>query len=603
MSEPLSPEVRRAMSPLPPRIALFCVLGFALAERGWGDGLALAIFFGALFLVLAGVQLALSRGAPDGARRYGMAVVFTLAGLVCGTALYAVSTQLRVSEQTENAGYALMASLALFLVNTFILLAIELTGAPMREAGYVDMRRVKQAAVAAATLAFAIVGLGLLNVAANKKDARWDLSLTTRTKPSEATTLMASAGGDPVEVFLFFERGSPVLTQMADYFDALSAAGATVEVLDQALDAELAKELKVSRNGTVAVRRGERSETWYVGTDRDAARRKLAQLDGEMRKRLSKLARDPQTVYLTTGHGERGERAAKPGERPAASRLVKMLKAANAKVERLGIADGLGNEVPKDAAAVIIHGPTSPFLEGEVAALQAYVQSGGAVMLLLDPGADHGLDALLAKLGVSFDGAPLVNDKEFVRRTQTAADYEFLYAASFASHKSVKALNDARGRAALLFLRSGSLSRAKGDAGSKPKVTFVARSRKDTWADTDGDRKPDAAEKREVKNFAAAVELPTAGEEARALVVADSDVLSDGLIVADANAAFAYQGALWLLRDDELGGAFESDEDAPIVHTNDEDALWFYGSSVVAPGLVLLVGLALVRRRRKRGAR
>jgi hypothetical protein len=513
-----------------------------------------------------------------------------------------VSVRLEEADKSELAGYALIASLVLFVVHAFILLAIEMTGAPMRAAGFVEMRRVRQAAAAAATLAFAIVGLGLLNVAAYKKDTRWDLSLSTRTKPSEATALLAGAGDKPLEIYLFFERGSPVLTQMGDYFDALAQQGATVEILDQALDAELAKDLKVSRNGTVAVRRGERSETWYVGTDRDAARRKLSKIDDEVRKRLSKLTRDAQTVYFTVGHGERGDRAAKSGERAAASQLAKLLKAANAKVKKLGVAEGLGNEVPKDAAAVVVNGPTSAFLPGEVEALRSYVDSGGSLLLLLDPGVDSGLEPLLKTLGVTYDDAPLVNDKEFVRRTHTEADFEFLFAASFASHKAVKALNDARGRAALLFLRSGSLTRAKGGE-AKPKVTFVARSRKDTFGDLDRDRKHDEDEKREVKNFAAAVELPTSGEDARALVVADSDVLSDALIVADANAAFAYQGMLWLLRDDELGGAYDSDEDTPIVHTSDEDALWFYGSSVVAPGLVLLVGLTYVRRRKKRGTR
>ena len=55
------------------------------------------------------------------------------------------------------------------------------------------------------------------------------------------------------------------------------------------------------------------------------------------------------------------------------------------------------------------------------------------------------------------------------------------------------------------------------------------------------------------------------------------------------------------MRDDQIGGAYEGNEDAPIVHTSDEDSMWFYGTSLVVPGLVLFVGLSIVRRRKKRG--
>ena len=40
--------------------------------------------------------------------------------------------------------------------------------------------------------------------------------------------------------------------------------------------------------------------------------------------------------------------------------------------------------------------------------------------------------------------------------------------------------------------------------------------------------------------------------------------------------------------------------DVPVVHTRDDDALWFYGTTIVTPGLVLLCGLLFVRSRRRR---
>src|SRR5690606_22129902 len=57
-------------------------------------------------------------------------------------------------------------------------------------------------------------------------------------------------------------------------------------------------------------------------------------------------------------------------------------------------------EVPDDAAAVVIAGPTRPFFEGEIAALTRYVERGGALFVAIDPRAQTNLYALLSSFGV-----------------------------------------------------------------------------------------------------------------------------------------------------------------------------------------------------------
>ena len=67
---------------------------------------------------------------------------------------------------------------------------------------------------------------------------------------------------------MFFDRGSPALAEINDYFEGIAQKGVVVTTIDQALDPALSKTLKVSKNGTVALRCGERSETWFVGNER-----------------------------------------------------------------------------------------------------------------------------------------------------------------------------------------------------------------------------------------------------------------------------------------------------------------------------------------------
>lgn len=497
-----------------------------------------------------------------------------------------------------------------------VAVALELLLAQTRATGVVDAPRVERATWAAVTLVAGLSALVGLVYGLQKSDTRLELANAAPTSPSGATSavLDGAACGEAAskpEIFLFFERGSTAYGEVADYFDGLKARGASLTLLDQALDPALAKALKVTKNGVVAFRCGEKTDTYTIGIDRDEAQRKVKKLDSELRGKLGKLVKDPQTVYFTVGHGERsleGDGTSKG--RAQGKSLKKLLDGQNVTSKKLGIADGLTDKVPEDAAVVVVFGPEQPFLPEEARALASYVERGGALAIFLDPprpGTDDvdvavSLSPVFAALGLKSAPGEVVNDKEYVKQSGTAADHVFVFSTSFGTHKAVKTLNGARGKAALLFLSARALQ--KTEAAASPKVSFIARSRPATFVDENGNRRHDDPEKRDIVDFAAAVEMKTdgiAGAEARALVVGDSDVIADALLQNEANAVFAYEALLWLLRDDisAADGATVSD-DAPIRHTRDEDTLWFYGTTFLAPGAVVAVGLVITRLRRRR---
>ncbi|MCC7069993.1 MAG: Gldg family protein, partial [Deltaproteobacteria bacterium] len=504
------------------------------------------------------------------------------------------------------------------------LLALEIVSAPMRANAFIDLRRVVAAVNTATTLVLATAGLGALCYAVEKLDLRRDFSFAAPTTPSGATTSLfdaarcpAPGGGDATgkpEVFLFFERGNPALGEVRDYFDALEARGASVVVQDAAIDPALSKKMKVSKNGTVGLRCGERTETWLVGEDRDDATKKLGKIDEELRTRLAKISKDPVNVYFTVGHGERSfDDAAKPGQRVAAKSLKKLVEGTNAKVKKLGVGDGLSREVPADAALVVMVGPTAPLLPEEVAALSTYVANGGALLLLLDPPTpgtrDAGvpttaesLEPLLATLGVQVGGHEVMNDKSYVRESNTTADHAFVFSTSFGSHKAVKTLSGARGKAALLFKQAATVEKRQKD---NAKIAVLARSAAASFVDANDDRAfTEGAETRAIFELAAAIEVPNAagGKEARAVVVGDSDALDDFLLVnSEANQVFAYEALVWLLRDDDnAGGAAPAAGDVRILHTRDQDKLWFYGTVFLVPLALIAVGVVTATRKKRK---
>ncbi len=625
---------RRPAAPLPSwpsGLALASVLTLLAGARLVAEP-STPILVAAIVLALLGIVGRRPAPAGDGERAgvralQGRAVV-AHAVLAAGEALllaYLRSTT--AGGMSADAAHVTL-SLGLLLVvgAAAVLLLLELLMAQARQSGVVEAARVERATTTAITL---LAGAGFLVgsvYAAHKSDVRVELAWAAPTTPSGATlalltTSSCGAARERPEVFLFFERGSSALAEVQDYFDALAAGGARVQTLDQAVDPALAKALKVTKNGHVAVRCGERSESWLLGADRDEAQRKLPKLDSEVRARIGKVGRDPVNVYFTVGHGERSVDENDKSGRPPGKTLKKLLEARNARVKKLGLAEGLSSGVPEDAGLVVVFGPTQAFLPEEVKALGTWVDAGGALAVFVDPptpGADDAtaataaqasLQPLLSTLGVALGGSELLNDREYVKQTGTNADHPFLFSTSFGTHKSVKTLNAARGTRPLVFLQAQAVQRLPASSPSPdagPKVSLIARTRPATWQDVVADRRFDegAAEKRDIHDFAAVIEQKHGDKETRALVVGDADVVADALITQEANAIFAWETLQWLVRDDDApAGGVTVDEDVPIRHTRAEDTVVFYGTVLGGPAALLLIGALTVRRRRRRAPR
>jgi len=602
----MNTAIRRSLSSWPTIMVSLGLLLFFVAERMLGDGgvrlgldAVAAISFG-IGVIWRATGL---RGVDGDARRLVLAGLGLSALIGVAVACHFLRLSMADGAPSDARGPAVLqiASILLATAGLGPLLALELAMRQMRPAAFVEWLRVQQALTTGLAIVFGLAALFLLNYAASQRMQRKDFSFGAPTSPSGATRSMVQAAPDKIEVFLFLERGSQVLSEVGDYFDGLTEAGATVERLDQAVNPELAKDLKVTGNGYVGLRSGERSGKWYLGTDLDNARGRLKRMDKELRAEIAKLAIAKRKIYFTMGHGERRDAKASKGEAAGGKKLRDLVRGLNGTVRSLGLGEGLGNAVPDDADLVVIFGPSAPFFEGEIAALKQYAEGGGAILALLDPKTDHGLAPLLELLGLEASPHEVCNDKVFLQQSYTKADHALLVTNAFTNHKAMRSLNRARGRAALALSSAGSLR--KPAPQSKGKVTFVVRALAKSFEDLNGNRRfDDGAEKRSVPDLAAVVELPVAEkkEGGRSAIIGDSDLFADTLLANQANLVLGYDLLAWLLRDDSVSGDVVSDEDVPIRHTRDDDKLWFYGTTFAAPALVLGLGLGFVSIKRRR---
>lgn len=482
---------------------------------------------------------------------------------------------------------------------------VELSYAAMALADQVEAARVRDAALSGLGLAAALVFAFAAVYVFSERDVRWDLSYFRTARPGQSTRRVVQALTEPVEVSLFFPPANDVRDEVAEYFRDLTRESKELEVhyYDQAVDPTKARELGVSGNGSVVIGRGNRREQLVLGMEMERARNQLRTLDQEVQKRLLAVAKPRKVVYLTTGHGERSaERSTGTDQRSTIAQLRDLITSQNQEVRNLGAAEGLASEVPGDAGAVLIIGPTSRFLPEEMAALRRYFERGGRLGVALDPEPRLDFKELLSPMGLEFVSTTLANDQAFVRRNNQASDQGIILTASFSSHPSVTTLSQLGGRAPLILLNAGYLEELK-DRPSDVSIDVSARAHPATWNDANKNFRFDPpAEAKKPWTLAAAVTKKKGGkpeDDGRAIVVADSDVLSDLLLeVSRGNAFFALDGFRWLMGDESVAGAVTSEADVPIEHTRKQDVFWFYSSIFLVPAAVVGAGFLLTRRGR-----
>ena len=480
----------------------------------------------------------------------------------------------------------------------------ELAYAAMARAPEVEVGRVQDAVGSGLAMVAVLTTALSLGWVADVRDVSVDWSFFRPGRVSDSTRGVVRGLTEPITVSLFYPPGSDVGALADDYARSLSRESPLVKVerLDAAVDLPRARALGVTGNGAIVVSRGERKEVYSTGVALDQARGELRELDAEVQRRILAISRARRVVYLTAGHGERAAANADASDARGTIRAFQeLLRAQNDEVRNLGAAEGLAVDVPRDAAAVLVVGPTTPFLREEVESLGRWVRGGGRLLVALDPESGTQFDALLQPLGVRFVPTPLVNDQIYLARSHQPSDRGQLVTTAFKPHPSVGTLVRPGSRLGLFLLGAGSLELLP----QKPpevNVTFTVLTLPETFRDLDGDFVFDArTEKRRPWEVAAAVTLPRKGidtEEGRAVVVGDSDVFSD--VVLDANVGnrvFAVDSVRWLLGEEALGAA-ASETDTPLYHTRGQDVAWFYGTVFVAPALVLGAGVWLTRRRR-----
>jgi gliding motility-associatede transport system auxiliary component len=503
-----------------------------------------------------------------------------------------------------------VAWIALLVIALLPLLFGELAFAPMRRAAHVEARRVRAAIASALSIAFALVYVGLFTYTAGELDQKVDFSYFRTSRPSDSTKKIAESSSEAIKVMAFFPQLNEVGTEVEGYLRELHAAAPSlkIETYDRLLVPAIAREAKVSQDGVIVLTRGNAKETLSVGAEMKTSASKLKTLDGDFQKALLKVLRDAHVAYFTVGHGEINEAGgADAAEGRTGKSLRRLFESQNYTVKDLGLAQGLGTEIPDDATVVAVLGPSKALLPEEIATLKRYADKGGHLLLALDPEPKADMAPLADAVGLVWHPTLLATDKTYVRRRYNNSDRTILVTNRFSSHASVSTVSRNSARGAVIFPGASSLDKKD---GNDAKVDFAVKSFPEAFEDLDGNLELTATtEKRASYNLGAAVSHAVTprpdwkgkdAPEMRAFVLADVDGLSDAAFTNEPNVFFAVDLVRWLGGEESFTGSITTTEDVRIEHTKQKDQAWFYATIFGAPSLLLGVGLVVTRRKRQK---
>ncbi len=231
--------------------------------------------------------------------------------------------------------------------------------------------------------------LVLLVLIAERKPLRVDLTETRSFSLSGQTRNILNQIDKPIAVKVFISASGPGAQSKDKIKDVLDTycyynKNIKYEFVDPDAQPEITRRYEVKTYGTIVLEGYGKKQVVQTADEQNIT------------NALLKLTRKEQKkIYFLTGHGEHSLSAdARDSFSNAKSALEKSLYA----VAEFNLLQQ--EDVPADAAAVIIAGPRKQIPEREQQIIKNYLARGGKVMLMLDPLTDTGMKDFLKGYGI-----------------------------------------------------------------------------------------------------------------------------------------------------------------------------------------------------------
>jgi ABC-type uncharacterized transport system involved in gliding motility auxiliary subunit len=427
-----------------------------------------------------------------------------------------------------------------------------------------------------------------LNYLAYQNPKRWDFTEDKEHTLASETIQLVQSLPEPVSAIAFFTSRYPS-DQARDLLENLKyhAKGKfDYRFVDPEAEPVIAQAANITRDGTIVIQAQDRQESITYITEEQIA------------SALIRIANPGERViYFLSGHGEYDPLGS--GDR-SYSQLNDTLQSKNYTVKTLNLL--VSPEIPTDAKVIVIAGPLKPISDQEVNLLKDFVARGGSMTVLLEP-------IIMTDFGDQSDplASYLQQEWNITLSNDLIVDLganppSVAIAAEYGNHpvtEEIRSMN-----MATLFPTARSLQ--VGNQKFNPVVLIKTSDR--TWAETDmaglrnNQVSPDEGQDL-LGPITIAVAMENLDAGSRLLVVGDADFAANGNFGLYGNGDLMVNSIDWTAEQDSLINLTPKARTQRFMLPPQRNALGLVllGSVFVLPGIVLLSGIMVWVRRRRRG--
>lgn len=443
--------------------------------------------------------------------------------------------------------------------------------------------------LAAHTALFVVLLLGAVGMLAWLSEhykVHWDWTAASRNTLTEPSRLLLERLDGPIEITAYVRERPLVRQSILQLLERYQRYKPDIRLdfVNPDLVPDEVRARNVSSEGEMVIRYRDREEHAKTATEETLS------------TALEKLARaDTRWVtYL----GGRGERDLLGGASYDLGRLGERLERQGFKLHRLDLAET--GDIPPESALLVISPGRDAVAADEADAVLRYLEAGGNLLWLAEPGALHGLEPIADALGVRFEPGTLVDP---TTRNLGIANPAFVPVSAYPSHPVT-------GNLELVTV----FPHAAGIAWSEPpgwRTRGILSTGLRAWSETaslDGevayDDGVDVAGPLDI-GIAMQRDLPAAdgrGEDhpQRVIVIGDGDFLSNAYLGNGSNLDLALNVFNWLAEDEILIDIpARRAPDLAFDLSSASAAMLRLSVIVVLPALLLGAGFFIWRRRRR----
>ncbi|MGZ4998472.1 MAG: GldG family protein [Methylobacter sp.] len=415
----------------------------------------------------------------------------------------------------------------------------------------------------------------------SRYSAEIDITRNNSNSLSQASQKLLESLPDKIQLIAYIKKDQGLRSQIIQLVDRYKRhkADLALTFIDPDSQPDKVRELNIDATGAVIVEYQGRTE-------------KLNFIDeSSLTNALLQLANaEERWVTFLTGHGERAPDGIANFD---FGQFGKELDRRKIKAQALNLTTM--PDIPGNSALLVLSAPAVPLLAGEIELLKRYIQQGGNLLLLTDPGNRH-LDALLQTLGLRQLPGTLVDSSS---KLYGINDPSFVLTSNYPPHPITQGFQTISLYPVTAALEIGE------ETDFKP--VELLKSATQSWTETgpiageilfdaDGD------EKQGPLTFAYALTRDLDKQkQQRIVVVGDGDFLSNAYLGNVGNLDIGLRMINWLIHDDRfinIPAKIATDKSLQLSQIS--VAVIGFGFLVIIPLLLMGTGFYIWRKRKQR---